>query len=56
MNNFWETNFKASLAGFYQVRYTLQTTGTTDPEQIFREAEGINEGVLTFYAFEGEKE
>ena len=56
MNNFWETNFKASLAGFYQFRYTLQTTGTTDPEQIFREAEGINEGVLTFYAFEGEKE
>lgn len=56
MNNFWETNFKASLAGFYQFRYTLQTTGTTNPEQIFREAEGINEGIVTFYAFEGEKE
>ena len=55
MNNFWETNFKASLGGFYQFRYTLQLTEETDPQKIFRLAEAINEGVLTFYAFEGEK-
>ena len=55
MNNFWETNFKASLGGFYQFRYTLQTTPSCDPAEVFRTAEAINEGVLTFYAFEGEK-
>ena len=55
MNNFWETNFKASLAGFYQFRYTLQLTEKTTPSEIFKEAEGINEGTLTFYAFEGDK-
>lgn len=55
MNNFWETNFKASLGGFYQFRYTLQLTEETDPQKLFREAEAINEGVLTFYAFEGDK-
>lgn len=55
MNNFWETNFKAGLGGFYQFRYTLQLTEETVPQEVFRRAEGINEGILTFYVFEGEK-
>lgn len=55
MNNFWETNFKASLGGFFQFRYTLQLTCEKEPAAIFAQAESINEGVLTFYAFEGEK-
>ncbi len=56
MNNFWETNFKASLGGFYQFRYTLQLTEEKEPEKIFKEMECINEGILTFYLFEGEKQ
>ncbi len=56
MNNFWETNFKAGLGGFYQFRYTLQVTEETDPQEVFRRAESINEGILTFYVFEGDKQ
>ena len=55
MNNFWETNFKACLAGFYQFRYTLQLTEETEPEKLFRQMEAINEGLLTFCAYEGKK-
>lgn len=55
MNNFWETNFHASLGGFYQFRYTLALSDETDPITIFKTAEAINEGALTFYLFEGEK-
>ena len=55
MNNFWETNFKAGLGGFYQFRYTLQLSEETEPHEVFKRAEGINEGILTFYVFEGEK-
>lgn len=55
MNNFWETNFKASLGGFYQFGYGLQLSDATDAETAFREMEAINEGILTFYAFEGDK-
>ena len=56
MNNFWETNFKASLGGFYQFRYSLALADSTDVESAFRQAEAINEGVLQFYLFEGEKQ
>ena len=56
MNNFWETNFKASLGGFYQFRYSLAEMEETDPENIFRFAEALNEGVLQFYLFEKEGE
>lgn len=55
MNNFWETNFRATLGGFYQFRYTLALSDSTDPKAIFKEAEAINEGALTFYVFEGDK-
>lgn len=52
MNNFWETNFRASLGGFYQFRYTMQLTNTTDAAKVMAEAEAINEGAVTFYLFE----
>ncbi len=51
MNNFWETNFKASLGGFYQFHYTLALSEGTVPEA-FEKAETLNEGVLQFYRFE----
>lgn len=51
MNNFWETNFKAGLGGFYQFRYTLAQVPHGTPQQAFAKAEAINEGVLQFYRF-----
>ena len=51
MNNFWETNFKASLGGFYQFHYTLFVTEKTAPQEAFKAAEAMNEGVLQFYMF-----
>ena len=51
MNNFWETNFKASLGGFYQFRYHLNLLEGKSPEEIFRISETVNEGTLNFYSF-----
>ncbi|MDO5602566.1 MAG: glycoside hydrolase family 38 C-terminal domain-containing protein, partial [Oscillospiraceae bacterium] len=51
MNNFWETNFKASLGGFYQFRYTLTAAPHAAPQQAFAQAEAVNEGALQFYRF-----
>lgn len=52
MNNFWETNFKASLGGFYQFHYSLILTDSTEPKAVFAQAEAVNENVLQFYSFE----
>ena len=51
MNNFWETNFKASLGGFYQFHYELLAADRIAPKQAFAVAEAMNEGVLQFYLF-----
>lgn len=56
MNNFWETNFKASLGGFYQFHYSLELVETRDVHKAFQRAESMNEGVLSFYRFEKQKE
>lgn len=55
MNNFWETNFKASLGGFYQFSYSLNLLEKTNPKEVFKEAEAINEGVLQFYQFKDKR-
>ena len=34
MNNFRETNFKVSLGGFGQYRYSLLSTEETDPQDV----------------------
>lgn len=52
MNNFWETNFKASLGGFYQFHYELAVTERRSVTEAFKAAEAMNEGVLQFYLFE----
>ena len=52
MNNFWETNFKASLGGFHQFHYSLVLTDSTDPKQIFDGAAADNTGVLCFPSFD----
>ncbi|MBD5534234.1 MAG: hypothetical protein HDQ99_00905 [Lachnospiraceae bacterium] len=51
MNNFWETNFKASLGGFYQFHYEFFVTEKIEPQRAFAAAEAMNEGVLQFYLF-----
>ena len=56
MNNFWETNFKASLGGFYQFHYELVLTDSVNPQRAFAELEAINEGVLQFYMFHTQEE
>ncbi|MDF0480003.1 hypothetical protein OL233_06820 [Vagococcus sp. PNs007] len=48
MNNFWETNFKVDLAGFYEFRYSLFLTAHSEsPEKVLTEAAEVNEGILT---------
>jgi hypothetical protein len=49
MNNFWETNFKADLGGFYEFTYTVVTDKYGSPEQALEYCKAINEGVLGFY-------
>ena len=55
MNNFWETNFNACLAGFYQFHYDLMLTGETEPAAAFGELTRLNQGVVQFYLFEGDR-
>jgi hypothetical protein len=49
MNNFWETNFKADLGGFYEFTYTIVTDKYDSPEQALEYCKAVNEGVVGFY-------
>lgn len=49
MNNFWETNFKVDLGGFYEFSYTLSTHGRCPAEKAMEICEADNEGILGFY-------
>lgn len=50
MNNFWETNFKADLGGFYEFRYDLVVREQERPEKLFSALKAQNEGILVEYA------
>lgn len=52
MNNFWETNFRVDLGGFYQFHYSLEMLETTDVDAAFERTESLSEGIVTFYRFE----
>ncbi|WP_461224621.1 glycoside hydrolase family 38 N-terminal domain-containing protein [Lacticaseibacillus suihuaensis] len=52
MNNFWETNFKADLGGFYQFHYSVQPFAKSTLAQAFTQAAALNQDVWTFYRFE----
>ena len=52
MNNFWETNFKASLGGFHNFRFALRLLDETDPEKCFSTAKAENTGLLCFPSFD----
>jgi hypothetical protein len=49
MNNFWETNFKVDLGGFFEFAFTLLSTEKTAIGQAMRLCEAHNEGLLAFY-------
>lgn len=51
MNNFWETNFKADLGGFYEFRYTVDVDDTRmDLQPLVERLKASDEGILTEYA------
>lgn len=47
MNNFWETNFKADLGGFYQFSYSVSVTDKLPVREAFLVCEAQNEGILS---------
>ncbi len=49
MNNFWETNFKADLGGFYEFFYTITIRDTIDTSEQMKYMKAVNEGLLSFY-------
>ncbi|WP_088839152.1 glycoside hydrolase family 38 C-terminal domain-containing protein [Listeria sp. ILCC792] len=49
MNNFWETNFKVDLAGFYEFRYTIATLETNEAAPAIETCKAYNQGFLSMY-------
>jgi hypothetical protein len=49
MNNFWETNFKADLGGFYEFEYSLLLGGEAIAQEAIGRCHVLNEGLLAFY-------
>ncbi|MNP67003.1 hypothetical protein D3C76_1627820 [compost metagenome] len=49
MNNYWETNFKVDLGGFYEFAFTLSSQEKQTTEAAMRICEAYNEGLLAFY-------
>ena len=49
MNNFWETNFKVDLGGFYEFRYILDVEEGEEIHDTFRRCQAENGGILTGY-------
>ncbi|WP_318615688.1 glycosyl hydrolase [Sporosarcina sp. YIM B06819] len=49
MNNFWETNFKVDLSGFYEFDYQLYLTDQPQNEfQLLEKCQELNEGLVAF--------
>ncbi|MCX7970129.1 MAG: glycosyl hydrolase [Negativicutes bacterium] len=51
MNNFWETNFKATLGGFHEYRYSLLLADRLTPADGLAMARAVNCGFLAFPRF-----
>ncbi len=49
LNNFWETNFKVDLGGFYEFAYSISVSDKITTEQAFKVLEAGNEGLIAFY-------
>ena len=50
MNNYWETNFKVDLSGFYEFTYTLRLEDTIAIQHAFNYSAAINTGFIGFYS------
>lgn len=50
MNNYWETNFRVNLGGFYEFSYTVMTGGACEPKEMFKRCQAENEGLLSCYS------
>ena len=50
MNNYWETNFKVNLGGFYEFSYTFMLNEGKTPEEMCEICVEENEGLLSCYA------
>jgi len=51
MTNYWETNFAASLGGFYEFRYSVKwDEGLRDPQAAVRACRDMNHGITCFRA------
>jgi len=49
LSNFWETNFKATLGGFYEFRYMLQWGSEVDKaEKAIQLCHSVNAGTVAF--------
>ncbi len=49
MNNFWETNFKVDLSGFYEFDYQLYLVSEQqNPKQLLEKCQQLNQGLLAF--------
>lgn len=49
MNNYWETNFKVNLGGFYEFAYTVLAEGEKTPKEMYQICQAENEGLLAYY-------
>lgn len=48
MNNFWETNFKVDLSGFYEFKYTVFISENIDKiTELDKKMDQINQGIIT---------
>jgi hypothetical protein len=48
MNNYWETNFKVDLGGFYEFSYSLATRENMSPKNAMELCEAMNEGLVAY--------
>jgi len=49
MNNFWETNFKVDLGGFYEFAYSVIVAEKQPIDKAIKLCEAQNEGVISMY-------
>ncbi len=49
MNNFWETNFKVDLGGFYEFAYSVTSAEKQAADEAVEQCEAQNEGLLSLY-------
>ena len=56
MNNFWETNFKVSLGGFHQFRYSLVSTAEKEPADAVQTARETAGAFVSWCSFTADRE